>query len=46
MERVFTQDQVLLDLGASCAEDVFRAVADRAQSLGIASADGAYQGLL
>lgn len=46
MERVFTQDQVLLNLDASCAEDVFRAVANRAQDLGIASAEGAYQGLL
>jgi len=46
MQKVFTQDQVLLNLGAANAEDVFRAVADRAQDLGIASADGAYQGLL
>ncbi|WP_281695014.1 PTS sugar transporter subunit IIA [Collinsella tanakaei] len=46
MQKVFTQDQVLLNLDAANAEDVFRAVADRAQDLGIASADGAYQGLL
>lgn len=46
MDQIFSQDHVLLGLEASCAEDVFRAVAERAEKLGVAPADGAYDGLL
>lgn len=46
MDQIFSQDHVLLGLEATSAEDVFRAVAERAESLGVAPADGAFEGLL
>lgn len=46
MGRIFSQDHVLLGLQATSAEDVFRAVAERAESLGVAPADGAFSGLV
>lgn len=46
MDQIFSQDHVFLGLEAKCAEEVFRAVAERAESLGVASADGVFEGLL
>lgn len=46
MEQVFTRDQVLLGLEASSQEDIFRAVANKAEALGVAPADGVYSGLV